>query len=208
MCSKRLLEALTAIFALFVLAGCGGLSSVNEEDYYPRFEIKADNISHDVYRDTDVKECENDLEAFKNKGDYYEDLYSVTRDNPLGDGAIEKAETSKDCYSYSHIYLNILGDNITRNNELFEKVFGYKGGKLREVYVTKYFSENSVISYFETYGKLLEQQGFKKLGHNFWEKKDYKGGIIVYEWIYDISGDSQSPHISATWNYHPMDMIR
>jgi hypothetical protein len=226
MCSKRLLAALTAIFALFVLTGCGNepIASVNEEDYYPRFEVKADNVSHSIFRDyANAKECENDLDAFKNKGDYYEDLLRVTRDDPLGDGTIEIAEISKDCYSYSHIYLNILDDNITRNNELFEKIFGYKGGELTDVFVTKRFSENDAIDYIETYIKLLEKQGFKKqltsyfpwkqtvsewLNDVEWVKSDFATGTKYYwnysiEWGYgDDYTDKKVVGLSVYWHYN------
>jgi hypothetical protein len=226
MYSKRLLVALTAIFALFILAGCGGLSSVNEEDYYPRFEIKADKVSHSIFRYyTDVKECENNLETFKNKGDYYEDLLSVTRDDPLGDGTIEKAVSERDCKINidTHIYLNVLDDNITRNNELFDKVFGYQGGKSESVFVTKYFSENDAIDYIETYIKLLEKQGFRKqltsyvpwfqtirewLNDVEWVKSDFVTGTTYYwnyaiEWEYgDDYTDKKAVGLLVDWRYH------
>jgi hypothetical protein len=231
MYGKRLLAALTAIFALFVLTGCGNepIASVNEEDYYPRFEIKADNISHNAYvKYADVEECEYDVEAFKSKGPYditdfsLRDTTTYGRNDPLGDGAIEKAELKRSFTStltsvitsircQNDMTLSVLDDNIARDNELFDKVFGYKKGELAEVYVVKYYSGDDAANYVETYINLLEKQGFKKKGSTYtlwgqttyeqrtWTKKD-SDTDIEYEWGYDI--DENSKNVIASWDYH------
>jgi PAS domain S-box-containing protein len=128
------------------------------------------------------------------------------RDDPLGDGRIKRAGMIQG--GGSVIFNSIIvdtNDNITRDNKLFEEIFGYKSGELTSVSVTKYFSDKSVIDYFETYGKLLEQQGFKEVRSEFWRKIDYKNGII-YSWSYTVEGDGKSPLMSASWEYEPYNL--
>jgi hypothetical protein len=217
MYGKKMLATLMALFAMFALTGCrdGTISSVNEEDYYPHFEIKADKISHFATKlYTDFKDCESDAEVFKSKGAYEIIHYSpdiIVRYNPLSEeSAIEKARLKSEYGSSltfdpfdpsmydnrNHMSIDVLGDSVTRNNELFEKIFGYESNKIILLRVEKCFSENN-ISYFETYGKLLEQQGYEKSEHNNeWGKKNFITGI-EYWWGYYINQDSS---ISAIWH--------
>jgi hypothetical protein len=206
---KRFLTMFTATFTLFVLAGCGygTISSVNEEDYFPHFEVKADKIYHSITKlCIGFKNCDKDEEAFKSKGAYEITHYSpdtFVRYDPLGDGVIEKAELISDYSSSSHglndndeklLSLDILGDNIKRDNELFEKVFGHDGGTFLELHVEKHFPMSD-ISYFEAYGELLERQGFEKM-RNWWGKSQSNIMSNVYGWCYVVNEDSS---ITATW---------
>ncbi|MDR0761461.1 MAG: hypothetical protein LBF13_00275 [Campylobacteraceae bacterium] len=230
MYGKRLLVTLMAIFMLFVLAGCnyGTISSVDEEDYFPHFKLKADKIYHNATRIcTDFKDCEKEMETFKSSGAYDVISYSqniVAKYNPLEDGIIEKAQLKSEYndllnrlnpFDYDNLNtmsLDILGDDITRDNKLFEKIFGYEIEKLVLLRVDKHFLSNN-ITYFETYGKLLEKEGFKKAyspivyargypslsGYPYvW----YKQSTIIsnmYWWTYKVNQDLS---IKAEWHIY------
>jgi hypothetical protein len=123
------------------------------------------------------------------------------RDDPLGDGRIKRAGMIQG--GGSVIFNSIIvdtNDNITRDNKLFEEIFGYEGGAFKSVYITKYFANKSVIDYFETYGKLLEKQGFLKIFSSAWRKIDFKNNIIL-SWYYSVKGEAESPLITARWEY-------
>jgi hypothetical protein len=191
----------TATFTLFVLTGCGNygdISSVDEEDYFPRFELKADKIYHEVIElCIGFKSCDKNEEAFKSKGAYEITHYSpdtFVRYDPLGDGVIEKVEL----LSGSTMRLETSGDNVKRDNELFEKVFGYNGGILFEVSVEKHFAGDD-ISYFETYIESLKQDGFEQ-GEGWWWKQNYMLSNPL-GWRYVVNEDSS---ITATWRINTM----
>jgi hypothetical protein len=192
---KRFLTALTAAFVLFVLTGCGygTISSVDEEAYFPHFEAKADNVSHYAGG------IKNDAEVFKSKGDYDVDGYNhiITRYDPLGDGTIEKAKMKP----RNFVQLNILGDDIARDDELFNEIFGLEDEEFQEIKVTKRFSGDDK-GYFNTYSRLLEEQGFEEKSKNLWSKYD-DATQIELSWNYFV--DSYSSSLVAIWYIQIID---
>jgi hypothetical protein len=207
MYSKRVFTLLTTLFIAFVLTACGGgggygdnggsttsgkknLTSVREFDYFPRFNEVADNITHIIQRSYKSEaERSDDVNAFKDKGNYRTSQGIIFRDNPYG--IVRKAYMSPSTSCLQGVLCPItmvleipLGDLIDRNNTLFENIFGYEEGTLVSILVRKFF-ERDITPQLKEYGALLEKNyGFKKVSARQWMKDDLKDSGVTYTFLY------------------------
>jgi hypothetical protein len=188
----------------------GVLTSVNESDYFPKFDVKADGFTHIItrYYKSEAEQID-DINAFKNKGSYTENSASTTfyRLHPLSkNGAITGAsahqEMIREGYYETMMGLSgISGETIARDNALFEKIFGYKNGALKEVDISRYFFKN-ITAKLQQYAALLEKEGFKKSGAREWRKVDTDNNRM-YTWNYDViinEGAIKQQSITVNWN--------
>jgi hypothetical protein len=166
----------------------GALTSVNEWDYFPKFDVKDDNsyIGHDTlrYYKSEAEQM-SDVEAFKNKGSYTENsgFYRALNKKTALEQAWITPRMLKEGYYATVVSLTTLGEAAVVDNALFEKVFGYKGGTLIDISVSKFFKKD-ITAKLQQYSALLEQQGFKKSNTKQWRKVDTDNNRI-YTWSYD-----------------------
>ncbi|MDR3177402.1 MAG: hypothetical protein LBT96_00305 [Campylobacteraceae bacterium] len=186
----------------------GALTSVNEWDYFPKFDVQADGVSHSITRfyKSEAEQID-DINTFKNKGNYTENSASVSfyRIYPLGKNrAIDIASVHPRMIRVNgyETMINISGihdETIVRDNALFEKIFGYKGGTLVSVFGVKYFKRN-ITAKLQQYAVLLEQQGFKKSGTRQWRKVDSDNNRM-YTWNYDtLDTNGIAKQTNVHWN--------
>ncbi|MDR3177419.1 MAG: hypothetical protein LBT96_00390 [Campylobacteraceae bacterium] len=184
----------------------GALTSVNEWDYFPKFDMHADGVSHSITRfyKSETEQID-DINTFKNKGSYTENTASVDfyRLYPLGKNkAIESAlvEPRMIREGYYETLMNIQGmsgEITVRDNALFEKILGYKNGALKDVGVAKYFRKD-ITAKLQQYASLLEQQGFKKSGIRQWRKVDSDNNRM-YTWDYDNAAKQSTTVSWRVW---------
>jgi hypothetical protein len=206
MYSKRVFTLLTTLFAAFVLTACEGgrgygdnggsttsgkknLTSVREFDYFPRFNEVADNITHTIMRSYKSEtEQSNNVNAFKDKGNWRTSQDIIFRDNPYGIVRLAymrpAAPLLQGNYPIAMVLEIPLGDLIDRNNTLFENIFGYEEGTLISVIVQKFFKRD-VTTQLKEYGDSLEKNyGFKKANARQWVKNDLKDSGVTYIFTY------------------------
>ncbi|MDR1554807.1 MAG: hypothetical protein LBS39_02125 [Campylobacteraceae bacterium] len=190
MYGKKVFATLVAFVCLFGLTGCGGGGgggngglSIHEYDYFPELNIPTVKVKHDIQRIyRDINEANDFVNDFKAKGPY--SVYSnlTTRTDPMNDrGPIVKA-TMLPLYLIDYCDIStgieINGtDTITRDDDLFEVIFGDTNAPISAVYVTKEYSGGQTAQ-FEAYGNSLS--GFQRSG-NVWMKRD---GIKILSWTY------------------------
>ncbi|MDR3177418.1 MAG: hypothetical protein LBT96_00385 [Campylobacteraceae bacterium] len=171
----------------------GALTSVSEWDYFPKLDIQDRDsyIIHaiQIFYKSEAEQM-SDVEAFKNKGSYDENSVNSFHRQLNKKTALEQAWVIpimfKEGYYINNMHLvGTLGETTARDNVLFEKLFGYKGGTLIGISVSKVFQKN-IAAKLQQYSALLEQQGFKKSNTREWRKIDADNNRI-YTWSYSVT---------------------
>ncbi|MDR2341608.1 MAG: hypothetical protein LBD84_01010 [Campylobacteraceae bacterium] len=206
--SKKIFGILVALFALMISVGFGldrfgnfetDLKYVNEKKHFPEFKEQADEIQHLITRLYNSKDdYKYDEKNFKNK--YQNKLksffigFKVDNPNPQIQAIKEISLTPHDDV-YATFYIVASGDTLERNDELFQKVFGYKKGIVSNLIVVKNFSRN-ITDKLKEYSELLKTKGFEKseIIPNTWVKKN-NSGKVTHTWnFYNAAGKS-----TASW---------
>jgi hypothetical protein len=214
------LAVLFMLFGLVGCGGSGGgndggndsgkrsgkaLTSVSELHYFPDSNITgADSVGHTIIR---YYKSETDRDAdknvYKNKYNIYDPIGNATQfvvRRPLGTNNainyvdLQTSNLSVDLYENpyrNYMTLDTIGDNIKRDDALFEEAFGYKGGILGKISVLKYFHRNATAE-LKAYGELLvRDHDFKEVESGidgpYWQKvdDDYIYGFGYTAALYD-----------------------
>ncbi|MDR1554810.1 MAG: hypothetical protein LBS39_02140 [Campylobacteraceae bacterium] len=207
MYGKKVFATLVALFCLFSLSGCGGGKgsgigggggdvrsnvglSIHEYDYFPELNIPTVKVNHDIQRIyRDINEANVFVNDFKAKGPYSVYMDLITRKDPMSDGGsiVEAAMFPLLIIEYYDILMSIEingTDTITRDDDLFEVIFGDTNAPILAVYATKEYLGDQTAQ-FEAYSNSLESLGFYKASTRLWMKQDLNQDI-AWSWGYNI----------------------